>query len=427
MGRDLLLHFDGMEGFDKTVFKSSAEWLLQKGYAFDLVSDKQLLNVKSNGSKLQTGGVSYKTILLADTKYLPLETLTRLTQAAAAGATIIFYKHLPAGPPGMSSLQQQQSEFIKLLANIPFTTVGAIQKAAVGKGYFLLGDDLEQLLREASTTRETMVDQGLQYARRSYAEGHYYFISNPTKTPVTSWVPLEVKEKNMVLYDPMTLAAGTAKTRIENGSVQVFLQLQPGASCILETKKGAVTGNAYPYYAPTEQVQLLDGKWSIRFLYGGPVLPAASDLQALGSWTDLAGSETKNFSGTAQYSIHFSKPAFIATNYLLDLGSVQESAEVMLNGKTLATLIGPSYQVIIPAIMLQKDNLLQVNVTNGMANRIADLDKRGVVWKKFYNTNFPARLPQNRGADGIFTAAGWLPKASGLIGPVTIQGTQTIK
>jgi len=55
-----------------------------------------------------------------------------------------------------------------------------------------------------------------------------------------------------------------------------------------------------------------------------------------------------------------------------------------------------------------------------MANRIADMDKRGVPWKKFYNTNFPARLRQNAGPDGLFTAAKWSPKASGLLGPVTI-------
>lgn len=427
MGRDLLLHFDGMEGFDKTIFKSSAEWLLQKGYAFDLISDKQLLNVKNIGVKLRTGGVNYKTVVLTDVKYLPLETLIKLTGAAEAGATIIFYKHLPVSTPGMGLLQQNQTEFRKILNGLHFASVGNLKKAAIGKGYFLLGDDLDQLLIEARTTRETMVDMGLQYARRSYNGGHNYFISNPGNTPVKTWVPLEVKEKNMVLFDPMTHTAGIAKTRIVNGLVQVLLQLERGASCILETKSSTITGNSYSYYTPTEQVQLLDDKWNLKFLHGGPALPAAADLQSLGSWTELPGSETKNFSGTAQYRIHFAKPSFITANYLLDLGSVQESAEVILNGKKIAILIGPSYQVIIPASNLQKHNLLEVNVTNGMANRVADLDKRGVLWKKFYNTNFPARLPQNRGADGIFTAASWLPRASGLLGPVTIRGTQTIK
>jgi hypothetical protein len=42
-----------------------------------------------------------------------------------------------------------------------------------------------------------------------------------------------------------------------------------------------------------------------------------------------------------------------------------------------------------------------------MANRIIDLDKRGVQWKKFYNINMSARLAENRGPDGLFTAAKW--------------------
>ncbi len=58
--------------------------------------------------------------------------------------------------------------------------------------------------------------------------------------------------------------------------------------------------------------------------------------------------------------------------------------------------------------------------TNLPGKRIADLDRRGVAWKKFYNVNMPARLPQNRGPDGLFTAAKWEPLDSGLIGPVTL-------
>jgi len=61
-----------------------------------------------------------------------------------------------------------------------------------------------------------------------------------------------------------------------------------------------------------------------------------------------------------------------------------------------------------------------VSVTNLSANRIRDLDRRGVPWKKFYNVNFPARFPENRGSDGLFSAAKWEPLESGLLGPVTL-------
>jgi hypothetical protein len=60
----------------------------------------------------------------------------------------------------------------------------------------------------------------------------------------------------------------------------------------------------------------------------------------------------------------------------LNLGDVKESATVILNGKKIATLIGPSYTVTITSNLLKPTNELQVIVTNGMANRIIDLDKR---------------------------------------------------
>ena len=70
--------------------------------------------------------------------------------------------------------------------------------------------------------------------------------------------------------------------------------------------------------------------------------------------------------------------------------------------------------------LLQRNNELEIRVSNLMANRMADLDKRGVNYKKFYNINFAARKRENTGPDGIFTAANWKPADSGLIGPVTL-------
>ena len=76
---------------------------------------------------------------------------------------------------------------------------------------------------------------------------------------------------------------------------------------------------------------------------------------------------------------------------------------------------------------MQAKNVLAVSVSNLAANRIRDLDRRGVAWKKFYNVNFPARLPENRGPDGLFTAAGWEPLDSGLLGPVTLTPLSAIR
>ena len=417
----LLQHFDGMKGFEKTNFKAAAEYLLKQGYAFDLISDKQLLQVKNSNTLLQTGGGNYQTLLLADAKYIPLETMEKLMQLAEAGATIIFYKNIPSDVPGLGNLVERQSSFKQLVAGLHFTEENGTRRSNVGRGRIILGDDLQALLAAAKIRREPLVDNGLQYVRRQYAAGNYYFISNPGNNAFTGDVLLQVKASSVVLFDAMLERKGLAKIKNATGNTTaVYLDLQPGESVIVETSINKINGTLFPYTQANGEAQLIKGDWKINFVSGGPVLPAQAIVKKLGSWTDLPGDDVKKFSGTAQYEIQFRRPPGNAPAWRLDLGEAGETAGVMLNGTRLAVLLGPSYQLIIPAAKFKDNNLLQVMVTNGMANRIADLDKRGIVWKKFYNTNFPARLAKNRGADGLFTAANWQPKAAGLFGPVTL-------
>jgi hypothetical protein len=83
-------------------------------------------------------------------------------------------------------------------------------------------------------------------------------------------------------------------------------------------------------------------------------------------------------------------------------------------------LINAPYRIRIKKELLKEQNTLEVAVSNLMTNRIIDMDRRGVNWKKFYNTNMPARRRENAGPDGLFTAARWTPRESGLIGPVAL-------
>ena len=157
------------------------------------------------------------------------------------------------------------------------------------------------------------------------------------------------------------------------------------------------------------------------------MLPPERKIDRLISWTEFSGEELQRFSGTAAYTVSFPRPAASAQAWRIDLGSVRESARVRLNGRDLGTWIGPGFSITVAAAQLSATNVLEVSVTNLSANRVADLDRRGVAWKKFYNVNFPARLPENRGADGLFTAAGWKPLDSGLIGPVTLTPLRVVR
>ena len=56
-------------------------------------------------------------------------------------------------------------------------------------------------------------------------------------------------------------------------------------------------------------------------------------MDQLEPWTDFKDNPYQVFSGTALYSVHFKKPSGNSSQLLLNLGKVDESAQVFVNGK----------------------------------------------------------------------------------------------
>jgi alpha-L-rhamnosidase len=429
--KGMLHHFDGMEGFEKTAFDESAEEMLCIGYSWDLISDKQIQLLQFVNGKIKAPGGDYQTIVFSGVKYLPLATLQKLVSLVNQGASVIFQDGVPKMVPGLSDIQNKQKQFDALLAQLNFkkTNADGIKNSVSGKGLFWEGKEIRYLLANVGVrSEEFLTDNKLQFIRRKIYGGEYYFITNDGKETFSDWVLLNTPLQHAVLFDPMQQRSGVARTRQgDNNTLDIFLNLAPGESCIVQTKATKFSGAAFPYMEVAgEDIKLKEG-WKLKFITGGPLLLPPINLKKLESWTVLEVVGVKEFSGTGEYSINFEKPDVIAASWLLDLGEVKESATIILNGKKLATLIGPTYSVIIPATLLLPVNELQVIVTNGMANRVIDLDKKGVQWKKFYNINMSARLADNRGADGLFTTSKWSPKPSGLLGPVTITPLKLMK
>ncbi len=427
-GRSQLVHFGG--GVDSAMTQGAGQAMIKDGYTFDFISDRQLVDVNFAVKSLQSGGNTYKVVVLPECRFIPLKTLEKLIELARKGATIVVQNSLPSDVSGWGSLDERRSNLKKLVATIQFAKLADsdIQSAKVGNGRILLGRDLGQLLSFAGVKRESFVDRGLQFERRKHDRGHYYFILNGGNDPIDGWVPLQVGARSVAIFNPMVEERGLAAFRVNNnGVIEVYLQLAPGESCILKTFDTVVRGPLYGYFRTIGAPQKIPAVWSVRFVEGGPELPTALETGELGSWTNYGGEALKKFSGTARYTISFEKPEGAADGWLLDLGRVCESARVRLNGQDLGTLIKSPYQIRIPKNLLKEKNTLEIDVANLMANRVADLDRRNVNWKKFYNINFPARRNENRGADGLFNASRWLPRDSGLIGPVTIVPVESLK
>jgi hypothetical protein len=242
---------------------------------------------------------------------------------------------------------------------------------------------------------------------------------NRTDAIVDAWVDNE-QGGFAVFWDPVTGNVSKAEIKqIQQGVKQFRIRLLPHSS-LLVTQEDTANVPTHQYFSqPSETIQL-SGKWKLEFREGGPIIPSGGDYtNGPDYWTNSTDSSRLAFSGMAEYSTRFQLLQPQASQWLLDLGSLSATAEVWLNGKFMGISIGPKHVLAIPEGLLKQENLLQVKVASLMANRIADMDRKEIPWKIFYNINMSARRKENV-LNGVFDARHWKPIPSGLAGPVQL-------
>jgi hypothetical protein len=399
-----------------------ARTLLAQGYSFDYISDAQLAQTTAVDGQLATPGARYKVLVVPAARRMPAATLAQIIRLAEAGATVVF-ESLPEDVPGHGRLAQRRAAFRTALGRLSFSsssTAGS-DEARLGHGRVLQNDVLAALPR-LPVTREALVQTGAGFIRRARPDGHDYFLANLTGRSVDQWVPIGVAATSAVILDPLTGGGGTAALRRNGSQTEVYLQLAPGESLVLRVFRAATaTGPRWAYTAPAGAPVELTGSWQIEFLKGGPQRPPAATRTALGSWTTLGG-EAERFAGTARYRLEFDFASLARTSgtttsaeaWALDLGDVRESARVRLNGEDVATAWSVPFIVRLGTRLRPGTNVLEVEVTNLAANRIRDMDRRGVAWKIMHEINF-VNINYRP-----FDASTWDLKPSGLPGPVRL-------
>ena len=191
--------------------------------------------------------------------------------------------------------------------------------------------------------------RGLQFARRADARGRFYFVSNPGEKAIDGWVPFESTAPSMLIFDPMTGRRGNAVVRSAAGAAggrEVYLQMPPGGSLV-------VAASATPVARTLRELPRGRGERAGRRALDAALREGRPDacrpartIDRLTSWT-VDGEDAANFSGTASYTATFARPPAAATAWQIDLGQVRESARVRLNGRDVASLIGPQYRFVV--------------------------------------------------------------------------------
>jgi len=386
-GMQQMLTVHHPEWLTRSMCGKVAAQLKAEGFGFDFISDRQLLAGQSK---------AYKAIVVPQTAHMPLATLKKLLALATSGQPVLFLDSLPADVPGFNKLQDRRAEQKRLLAG---------QERLVVKSAAL-----KEALAKTKVIREPMVEQGLDFIRRRHESGYHYFIANMSARPVDGWIKLGPPLAGAVIMDPGSAQTGVAT---QHGD-KLYLQLKPGQTRILRTfDKRKAAGEPWPILIEAGEPFIVKGTWKVKFIDGGPILPADITTTELKSWTEIGDDQARRFAGTGRYSIEIDIPEG-AENWVIDIGDVRESARVFINGKEAAGLYSVPYSTPIGKYLKVGRNLLEIEVTNLSANRIRDLDIRKVQWQIFQDINFVNHNYKK------FDASKWPLTPSGLLGPVTL-------
>ena len=410
------------EWLHPTPFYKQSKKLMEAGYSLDFVSDKMISAAKVTAGEIFTAesAPAHQILIIPETQYMPAETFERILALAGEGATVIL-EDLPKDVPGLHKQEERRQRLQKITAGLSFKEASeGIQQLDTGAGQILLGKDVQKLLEYKGIRREKLTDSGLKFIRRNLADGKFYYLVNHTPNVIDSQIPLIDEAESVLILDPQSGNTGLAASSKEENTTLVRVQLPPGEALILRTLKEETPDTERWEYLENPGTPFSpDGEWSLEFTEGGPELPAARTLDSLVSWTELSDSAAVAFSGSGVYTTTFTLPSKDAEEYILDLGNVRESARVWVNGKEAGLLWSIPFKARIGQYLKEGENILKVEVANLMANRIRDMDKKGIEWRRYHEINF-VNIDYKP-----FDASVWAPTPSGLLGPVTITPFST--
>jgi beta-galactosidase/beta-glucuronidase len=158
----------------------------------------------------------------------------------------------------------------------------------------------------------------------------------------------------------------------------------------------------------------LPGPWHLSFIEETPRVLKSFVLDCPQTWETLGDSAAVTM-GTGVYTTTFKLTKQQARqHWMIDLGDVRESARVYINGQFIGCAWAVPFVLDCRKTLKKGKNELRIEVTNLPANRIADLDRRGVKWRKFNEINVVDINYKHTTYDG------WQPVKSGLNGIVRL-------
>ncbi|MDO6693289.1 glycosyl hydrolase [Aliiglaciecola sp. 3_MG-2023] len=347
------------------------------GFGYDYTNTDVLLNRVSvkDGWLVLPEGTRYRALQLHRTDYLHFNTLKRVQELVAAGATVIGDK--PKHVIGFSEWSQQ-AEFEQIATQLWGDGKPTIRRYKRGQvSSWSLDDSIAHLGYQPDIKINGKAVKF--FAKRRIGDNDLYYFYNDQPEFQHLIVNLRDGDGHPEIWN---IDDGSVEKidnyRRDNKRLITELALEPYAGRFIlirrDNSKPKYTGQHSQLVTDVYQYEgtELTGPWQLEFdpNWGGPKVVT---LNRLIDWTSHSDTGIKHYSGTATYSKTFNlsigdinpnKPLY------LDLGDVQQIAEVSINGQKLATLWKPPFALDISTAVQEGTNQIEIAITNTWVNRL---------------------------------------------------------
>jgi len=311
------------------------------GYDCDYISERLLMDTRCEDGQLVTqGGTRYKGLIIPGSGDMPDAVKTHIETLKAQGAHVMY--------------------------GIDETAMARTAKP------------------EAMKTK-----LGLKAIRRKNSHGYHYFIANLTPKDIHQKVMLAVPFKGAKWFNPLN--GDIADASFDSDGIDI--SLRSGESMILQTFNTSPTtvtsstSSTSPTSTTSAPAIVLEGPWTLSFTEEAPKVEKTYTLDSLQTWETL-DQQTRVTMGTGIYTTHVKLSKKQADGpWSIDLGDVRESARVYINGQYIGCAWSVPFVLDTKGALKVGDNEIRIEVTNLPANRIAELDRQGVKWRKMEEIN----------------------------------------
>jgi alpha-L-rhamnosidase/Glycosyl hydrolases family 2, sugar binding domain len=393
-----------------------------EGYRYDYVNADAILNklqVK-DGAMVTETGMRYHAIFFGlGAERVSLPVLEKVLAMVQAGAVLIGPR--PQGSPSLSDDPDRVKQVLDALWS-------GKPETRVGKGRVFASAEAGPALQAISfapdmSYEKPQPDSRIMFIHRHLVDGEAYFLSNRVDRGETIEASFRVTGLKPELWDPATGRTHSASYRTEADRTHVTIPFDRFGSVFVVFHVAASEPSHTEPAVKTQVIAELSGPWQVAF-QAARGAPATAIFPQLADFRDNADPGIRYFSGIATYvkDVDIPSQAIGSGKIWLDLGQVNNLAEVWVNGKLAGMAWKPPYRVDISAYAQPGANHIEIKAVNLWVNRLIGDVQPGVTKKITFTAAdgvVPHGIPRPRSASMPYRPDAPL-RPSGLIGPVTL-------